>query len=199
MNRDIRRRNALLVKVKRDFAEAAAVLDRAKLELIKSLAAASAKVTGKAEETAVVIRNSLTEMIGKIVQVFHRMLVPTQGKYIYRLRGREELQSPEYMYRLVRKYNLQDERDLEDLYIRLEKKLVRSSSDRAAILTDLAVIESYRYSRHRLQMEVIRGHQPKSLLISGKRDIADGGTPVGNTIEHTVPAKETVKRREETR
>ena len=34
----------------------------------------------------------------------------------------------------------------------------------AELLTDLAVIESFDYSKHKLVMEIVRGRQPKSLL-----------------------------------
>lgn len=199
VNREISRRNALLMKAKLEFEEAAAALDQAKRELIDSLAAASAAVTGKAEETTALVRNALTEMVEKIISVFQRMLIPTQGKYIYRLRGREKLQSPVYMYRLVRKYHVRDERDLDELYVRLEKKLIKDPEDRAAILTDLAVIESYRYSRHRLQMEVVKGHQPKSLLETGQKTDPDSNPLLQDAGMHSVTKRTTVHRREETR
>ena len=37
---------------------------------------------------------------------------------------------------------------------------------RTELLVDLAVIESFRYSKHEMMMEIVRGRQPKSLLKS---------------------------------
>ncbi len=199
INREIIRRNTVLIKARQDFEEASAILTLVKRELIDSLADSAAVIAEKTEEAATVVRNALTEMVGKIMSVFQRMLIPTQGKYIYRLRGREKLQSPEYMYRLVRKYHVRDERDLDELYVRLEKKLVRVPEDRAAILTDLAVIESYRYSRHRLQMEVVKGHQPKSLLETGQKDDPVKNLHLQDAERHSVTKPTTVHRQEEAR
>ncbi|MBQ9612398.1 MAG: hypothetical protein IJV14_07390, partial [Lachnospiraceae bacterium] len=142
---------------------------------------------------------ALTEMVEKIISVFQRMLIPTQGKYIYQLRGREKLQSPEYMYRLVRKHHVRDEMDLDELYVRLEKKLIKNPEDRAAVLTDLAVIESYRYSRYRLQMEVVKGHQPKSLLETGQKNEPVKKLQIKDAKKHPVTKQTTVDRREEAR
>ena len=193
VNRDIRRRNALLMKAKQEYEQAAAMLQQVKQELLDSIADASSAVVEKAGAAAAVVRNALTEMVEKILSVFGHMLIDTQGKYIRRLGGREKLHSPEYMYRLVWKYGVQNERELYELETRLEKDLdkldaarkkgaapnrtsgtrssAKSSSEaekiratHAELLTDLAVIESFDYSKHKLVMEIVRGRQPKSLL-----------------------------------
>ncbi len=228
LNREIIRRNSLLLKVKQEFAQAASVLDQAKRELIDSLAAASAAVTEKAEESAAAVRNAITEMVGKIMTVFHRILIPTHGEYIYRLRGREKLHSPEYIYRLVQRYALRDDRDLAELSADLKRELEKLDTlchaekksragsaglsapghtdmmeairtKRAAVLTDLAVIESYRYSRHRLLMEVLRGRQPKSLLEYDRENDPAGKLPVLDAEKHSIPKRTTVQRHDDAR
>ncbi len=208
-NREIRRRNALLIKAKHEYEMAASVLQHVKQELLDSIAAASETVAEKAESAAAAIHNALTEMVEKILSVFGRMLVDTQGIYIRRLSGREKLHSPEYMYRLIRKYGVQDERGLYELELRLKKdlnkleaiwkkertsamtsgsgspavfspKMEKIRTARAELLVDLAVIESFRYSKHEMMMEIVRGRQPKSLLKSTVRQRS--GQPDGRHL-----------------
>lgn len=230
-NREIRHRNEAFMKARQELNAAVSALTLVRQEVLETISRTSAAVTEKAEETAAIVRNALTEMVDKIIMVFHRMLLPTQGDYIYRLRGREKLQSPEYMYRLIRKYGLQDERDLKRLSGKLKKefsqldsqyKRIRSSHSSpsnqalskrssltaklherlATVLTELAVIESYEHSAFQLQMEVIRGHQPVSLLSSDFSNDHDKNlrkTGVKNNVKGNTVKRKDNRRRDLTR